>query len=43
MILGGFDGLDGFLHGADTLAVEFAAGKLPALDLGVIARELFLC
>ena len=33
MILGGFDGLDGFLHGADAPVVEFTAGILPALDL----------
>ncbi len=37
MILGGFNGLDGFLDGADTPVVEFATGKLPALDLGVQA------
>ena len=37
MICGGFDGLDRFLHGADTPVVEFAARKLPALDLGVEA------
>jgi len=36
MILGGFNGLDGFFHGADTLVVEIV-GKLPALDLGVQA------
>ena len=37
MIRGGLDSLDGFLHGADTPIVEFAAGILPALDLGVEA------
>jgi hypothetical protein len=34
MILGRFDGLDGFLHSADTPFVEIVR-KIPALDLGV--------
>jgi hypothetical protein len=35
MILGGLDSLDNFLHGSDSPVVEFATGKLPALDLSV--------
>ncbi len=41
MFRGGLDGLDGFLHGADTLVVEFATGKLPVLDFGVEAGNQF--
>jgi hypothetical protein len=39
MIFRGFDGLDGFLHRADTPVVEFAAGKLSSPDLGVEAGD----
>ena len=39
MILGGFDSLDGLLHGTDTLVVEFTTGILAPLDLGVEANN----
>lgn len=41
MILGGLNGLDGFLHGANTPVVEFAARILPARNLGLEAGNQF--